>query len=48
MPPFRVLVWTSGVLDNSGETLQLLDAESNEVDRVVYVGGPAAAISPCK
>jgi len=30
------LIWTSGSLDNAGETIQLLDAASNEIDRVAY------------
>ena len=30
------LVWTSGTLDNAGETIQLIDAASNEIDRVAY------------
>jgi len=30
-------VWTLGVLDNSGETLELLDAASNTMDRVAYL-----------
>ncbi len=31
-----VLVWTAGVLDNAGETIQLVDSASNEIDRVAY------------
>jgi hypothetical protein len=34
--PTNVLLWTSGVLDNAGETIELHDAASNEVDRVPY------------
>ena len=30
------LIWTTGTLDNAGETIQLLDAVSNEIDRVTY------------
>jgi hypothetical protein len=30
------LVWTAGTLDNAGETLELIDAVSNEIDRVAY------------
>ncbi|MEI7900437.1 MAG: lamin tail domain-containing protein [bacterium] len=30
------LVWTAGTLDNAGETVQLIDAVSNEIDRVAY------------
>ena len=31
--------WTTGVLDNAGETIQLLDAASNEIDQVSYLPG---------
>lgn len=34
-----VMAWTTGVLDNAGETIQLLDAVSNEIDQVTYVPG---------
>ncbi len=30
-------VWTAGVLDNAGETLELLDASSNTMDKVSYL-----------
>jgi len=30
------LVWSAGTLDNAGETLQLIDAVSNVIDRVAY------------
>ena len=30
------LVWTSGTLDNAGETIQIIDPVSNEIDRVSY------------
>jgi hypothetical protein len=30
------LVWAAGALDNAGETLELVDAVSNEIDRVRY------------
>ena len=30
------LVWTAGTLDNAGETIQLVDPSSNEIDRVSY------------
>jgi len=30
------LVWTAGTLDNAGETIQLIDPSSNEIDRVSY------------
>ena len=30
------LVWTSGTLDNAGDTIQLIDTSSNEIDRVAY------------
>lgn len=30
------LVWTTGTLDNAGEIIQLIDAASNEIDRVAY------------
>ena len=29
-------VWASGTLDNAGEALELIDAVSNEIDRVAY------------
>lgn len=29
-------IWSSGSLDNAGETIQLLDPASNEIDRVSY------------
>jgi hypothetical protein len=32
----NVLAWTAGTLDNAGETLQLVDAATNEIDRVAY------------
>ena len=32
----NVLVWTFGILDNAGETIQLIDPQSNEIDRVAY------------
>ena len=30
------LVWTAGALDNAGETIELIDVVSNEIDRVSY------------
>ena len=30
------LVWTECTLDNAGDTIQLIDAASNEIDRVAY------------
>lgn len=30
------LIWTTGTLDNAGETIQLIDAVTNEIDRVTY------------
>jgi hypothetical protein len=30
------LVWTAGTLDNAGEVIELIDAVSNEIDRVAY------------
>jgi hypothetical protein len=39
-------VWSAGALDNAGETLELLDASSNEIDRVTFspfAPWPAAA-----
>ncbi len=32
----NLLVWTTGVLDNAGEIIELHDADSNELDRVAY------------
>ncbi len=29
-------VWTAGTLDNAGDTIELIDAVSNEIDRVTY------------
>lgn len=33
------LAWSTGVLDNAGETIQLIDAASNEIDQVSYLPG---------
>jgi len=33
---FQVFEWSAGVLDNIGEKIRLIDAASNEVDRVDY------------
>jgi hypothetical protein len=30
------LVWSAGTLDNAGETIELVDSASNEIDRVTY------------
>jgi len=36
LPGIQVFQWTTGSLDNGGETVTLLDANSNEIDRVTY------------
>jgi len=41
-----VVTWSTGVLDNAGETLQLLDAVSNEMDDVTYSPGFPWPLSP--
>ena len=40
------LVWAAGTLDNAGETLQLIDADSNVVDRVDYAPLPPWPAEP--
>ena len=40
------LVWTDGTLDNAGETIQLIDAASNEIDRVAYMPTAPWPIEP--
>ncbi|MBP6789745.1 MAG: CotH kinase family protein, partial [Candidatus Promineofilum sp.] len=36
LPGIQVFQWTSGSLDNGGETVTLLDDNANEIDRVAY------------
>jgi len=36
LPGIQVFQWTSGDLSNGGETLALLDTNSNDIDRVLY------------
>ncbi len=31
-----LILWTNGTLDNAGETIELHDTQSNEIDRVAY------------
>lgn len=39
LPSTATLAWTSGVLDNAGESIRLVDAASNEMDEVSYLSG---------
>ena len=40
LPGIQVFQWTSGSLDNGGETVTLLDDNANEIDRVAYDDDP--------